>query len=250
MKTSNLARDGGVIRNAMRNRRAYLSVPTLGSLSRPRRRLGTCILASALLVSIIALAWNGQPAKAKSIPMFIPNQYGQSPGTRALEPLDFQKTDGAGCRATGEACFLGIDPDVYQMPLFGEYIQSGDRLICATRNWSSYPAEAFNIDFMRAFWPQIPPQDQAATEGAAFFFVTTHWGPPNAPAADLSEVVTPSHFANEVFKSLEGRTVRIEFEVPKTDFETLGWRPTSLLFSVPPDSAPTMPHKLRGWYIR
>jgi len=88
MKTSNLARDGGVNRNAMRNRRTYLSVPTPASLNGPRRRLGIYILASALLVSIIALAWNGQPAKAKSIPMFIANQYRQSPGTRALEPLD------------------------------------------------------------------------------------------------------------------------------------------------------------------
>ncbi len=31
------------------------------------------------------------------------------------------------CRPTGERCFLGIDPDVYQMPLFGESIQSDDR---------------------------------------------------------------------------------------------------------------------------
>src|SRR5262249_45189681 len=30
------------------------------------------------------------------------------------------------CRATGQPCFLGIDPDIYQMPLTGEIIQSGD----------------------------------------------------------------------------------------------------------------------------
>ena len=174
----------------------------------------------------------------------------QSPGTRAIGPSGGQKADRPACRTTGEACFLGIDPDVYQMPLFGEYIQSGDRLICATRNWSAYPPEAFNIDFMRAFWPQIPPQDQAATEGAAFFFVTTHWGPPNAPAADLSDVATPADFADEVFSSLQGRTVRIEFEVPKTDFEALGWLPTYLPVLLPPDLAPMVPHKLRGWYIK
>lgn len=174
----------------------------------------------------------------------------QSPGTQAIGPSSGQKADGPACRATGEACFLGIDPDVYQMPLFGEYIQSDDRLICATRNWSAYPPEAFNIDFMRAFWPQIPPQDQAATEGAAFFFVTTHWGPPNAPATDLSDVATPADFADEVFSSLQGRTVRIEFEVPKTDFEVLGWLPTYLPVQLPPDPAPMVPHKLRGWYIK
>ena len=118
----------------------------------------------------------------------------QSSVTSTIGPSAVQKADRAPCHATGTACFLGIDPDIYHMPLYGEYIQSGDRLICATRNWSSYPPEAFNIDFMRAFWPQIPPQDQAATEGAAFFYVTTHWGTPNAPAADLSEVATPADF--------------------------------------------------------
>ena len=173
-----------------------------------------------------------------------------SMNTRELAPLGVQNSGRPGCRATGEDCFLGIDPDVYQMPLLGEYIQSGDRLTCATRSWSPYPPEAFNIDFMRAFWPQIPPQDQATTEGAAFFFVTTHWGPPNAPAADLSEVATPADFADEVFSSLQRRTVRIEFEVPKTDFEVLGWRPTYLPVLVPPDLAPMTPHKLRGWYIK
>ncbi len=175
---------------------------------------------------------------------------GQSSGTQVLGTLGVQKADRSGCRATGTACFLGIDPDIYHMPLYGEYIQTGDRLICATRNWSPFPPEAFNIDFMRAFWPQIPPQDQAATEGAAFFFVTTHWGPPNAPAADLSDVATPASFADEVFSNLQRRTFRIEFEVPKTDFEVLGWRPTFLPVSVPPDPAPGVPHKLRGWYIK
>jgi hypothetical protein len=37
------------------------------------------------------------------------------------------------CHATGQPCFLGVDPDIYQMPLFGEIIQSGDRQICATK---------------------------------------------------------------------------------------------------------------------
>jgi len=174
----------------------------------------------------------------------------QSSGSATIGPSAAEKTDCPTCRATGTACFLGFDPDIYHMPLYGEYIQSGDRLICATRNWSPYPPEAFNIDFMRAFWPQIPPQDQAATEGAAFFFVTTHWGPPNVPAADLSDVATPANFPDEVFSSLQRRTFRIEFEVPKTDFEVLGWHPTYLPFSVPPDPAPGMPHKLRGWYIK
>ena len=114
------------------------------------RKLGA---SASLLVSILALACNGQ---AKSVPTFIVNQYAQAPETRALGPSTGE-TAARPCQATGDPCFLGIDPDVYQMPLFGEYIQSGDHLICATRNWSSYPPEAFNIDFMRAFWPQIPP---------------------------------------------------------------------------------------------
>ena len=123
----------------------------------------------------------------------------QSSGTGTIGPSTVQKAGRAPCRATGKACFLGFDPDIYHMPLYGEYIQTGDRLICATQNWSPFPPEAFTIDFMRAFWPQVPPQDQAATEGAAFFFVTTHWGPPNIPAADLSDVATPANFADEVF---------------------------------------------------
>jgi len=149
-------------------------------------------------------------------------------GAVTIRPSGVQQTDCPSCRATGTPCFLGIDPDIYHMPLSGEYIQSGDRLICATRNWSPFPPEAFTIDFMRAFWPQIPPADQAATEGAAFFFVTTHWGPPNVPAADLSDVATPANFPDEVFSGLQRRTFRIEFEVPKTDFEVLGWNPTYL----------------------
>jgi hypothetical protein len=113
------------------------------------------------------------------------------------------------CRPTGESCFLGIDPDVYQMPLFGESIQSGDRFICATRNWSAFPPGAFDLDFMRHFWSLMAPHDQAAAEAAAFFFVTTHWGPPSVPPADLSEVATPQAFAAEVFGTLEERTYRI-----------------------------------------
>jgi pimeloyl-ACP methyl ester carboxylesterase len=154
------------------------------------------------------------------------------------------------CRPTGQACSLGIDPDVYQMPLLGEFIQSGERLICATRNWSTHPSEIFGIDFMRAFWSLLTPQNQVAAEAAAFFFVTTHWGPPNAPAVDLSDVATPAAFPGEVFSSLEKRTVRIEFDVPKTDFERLGWSPAQLPVSLPPDPAPHVPHKLRGWYIK
>ena len=106
-------------------------------------------------------------------------------------------------------------PRHLQMPLSVNTSRAAIDLICATRNWSSYPPEAFNIDFMRAFWPMLTPQDQAATEATAFFFVTTHWGPPNAPAADLSHVATPADFPDEVFSSLEARTTRIEFEVPK-----------------------------------
>ena len=143
----------------------------------------------------------------------------QTSGTRALGPLSSEEGHRAPCRATGTICFLGIDPDIYHMPLYGEYIQSGDRLICATRNWSSFPPEAFSIDFLRHFSTQMTSQDQAATEATAFFFITTHWGPPTAPAADLSFVATPAHFPDEVFRFLERRTFRIEFEVPKTDFE-------------------------------
>ena len=171
-------------------------------------------------------------------------------GTREIGPLGGQKTGSAACRATGEACFLGIDPDIYRMPLLGQYVQSGDRKICATRNWSSFPPEAFSIDFLRHFWAQMTPQDQAATDASAFFFITTHWGPPAAPAADLSLVSTPAHFPDEVFSILEKRTFRIEFEVPKTDFEKLGWQPAFLPVSIPPDPSPTEPLKLRGWYIK
>src|SRR5713101_4579895 len=38
------------------------------------------------------------------------------------------------CRATGQPCFLGVDPDIFHMPLSGEIIQSSDRQICATRS--------------------------------------------------------------------------------------------------------------------
>lgn len=174
----------------------------------------------------------------------------QSPGIRAIGPLGSEKADRAPCRATGDTCFLGIDPDIYQMPLLGQNVQSGDRLICATRNWSSFPPEAFSIDFLRYFWAQMTPQDQAATEATAFFFITTHWGPPAAPGADLSLVATPARFPDEVFRILERRAFRIEFEVPKTDFEKLGWQPAFLPVSIPPDPSPEEPLKLRGWYIK
>ena len=174
----------------------------------------------------------------------------QVPGTRVVGPLTSERADGPPCRATGEACFLGIDPDIYGMPLLGQYIQSGDRLICATQNWSSFPPETFSIDFLRHSWSLMTPPDQATTEGTAFWFLTTHWGPPDAPAADLSVVATPADFTDEVFSSLEERTFRIEFEVRKSDFEQLGWQPASLAVSVPPDPSPTAPLKLRGWYIK
>ena len=57
----------------------------------------------------------------------------QSTGNPAVGPLGAQKTVRAPCRATGTVCFLGIDPDIYHMPLYGEYIQANDGLICATR---------------------------------------------------------------------------------------------------------------------
>jgi hypothetical protein len=155
------------------------------------------------------------------------------------------------CIATGESCFLGIDPDIYHMPLFGEIIQRGDERICATTNWSPFPPEAFDIDFMRNFWVVEMDQTQKAeAEAAALFFVTTHWGPPAVPAADLADVATPSDFPDELFSSLDERTTRIEFEVPKTDFEKMGWVPTYVPITVPPDANPDVPLKLRGWYIR
>ena len=155
------------------------------------------------------------------------------------------------CIDTGEPCFLGIDPDIYQLPLFGTYIQSGDERICATTNWSSLPPKAFTIDLMRYFWAfQMDPAQQAETEAASFFFVTTHWGPPFAPAADLAEVATPGEFSDEVFSSLDARTTRIEFEVPKSDFQKLGWAATHVPLSIPADPNPDMPLKLRGWYIK
>jgi pimeloyl-ACP methyl ester carboxylesterase len=155
------------------------------------------------------------------------------------------------CRATGQPCFLGIDPDIYHMPLSGEIIQSGDRQICATTSGPPpLPPEAFSIDFMRTFWTTLNASDQTNAEGASYVFTTTHWGPPAAPASDLSAVATPSDFPDEVFSSLQSRTARIEFEVPKTDFEKLGFQPTHLPVSIPPDPNPDVPLKLRGWYIK
>lgn len=154
------------------------------------------------------------------------------------------------CYATGKSCSLGIDPDVYRMPLTGEFMQSGNRRICATKNWSAYPPEAFDIDFLRAFWQSLPDATQQATEAAAFGFVTTHWGPPDVQPADLEEVKTPEAFPHEMFSSLSSRTVRVEFEVPKTDFERLGWVPRHLPVRVEPDLAPETPLKLRGLYIK
>src|SRR5262245_43084531 len=154
------------------------------------------------------------------------------------------------CYATGESCSLGIDPDVYRMPLTGEFMQHGSRRICATKNWSPLPPETFDLDFLRGFWPSLPDATQQVTEAAAFGFVTTHWGPPDAPPADLAEVATPSAFPEEVFRSLSSRTTRVEFEVPKGDCERLGWAPRHLPVSIEPDPAPETPLRLRGWYIK
>jgi pimeloyl-ACP methyl ester carboxylesterase len=154
------------------------------------------------------------------------------------------------CYPTGDICSLGIDPDIYRMPLIGEYIQSGDRRICATKSWSALPPEAFDIDFLRRVWPSLPPGDQQATEAAAFSFVITHAGPPDAPAADLSNVRTPADFPDEVFRILASRTARVEFEVPKTDFQKLGWVPAHLPVTIGADPAPRTPLRLRGWYIK
>jgi pimeloyl-ACP methyl ester carboxylesterase len=158
-------------------------------------------------------------------------------------------TSGA-CYATGESCSLGLDPDVYRMPLTGEFIQTGDRRICATKNWSELPPEVFDLDFLRAVWPSLPDATQQVTEAAAFGFVTTHWGPPDIPPADLGKLAKPSAFPNEVFSSLAPRTARVEFEVPKTDFERLGWVPRHVPVSIEPDPAPETPLRLRGWYIK
>jgi len=155
------------------------------------------------------------------------------------------------CRATGQPCSLGIDPDIFHMPLTGEIIQSGDRQICVTKSGPPpLPPESFGIDFMRSFWTALSPSDQANVEGGSAVFVTTHWGPPAVPPADLSSVATPADFPDEVFSSLARRTTRMEFEVPKTDFEKLGWRPIYLPMSIPPDPNPNVPLKLRGWYIK
>jgi pimeloyl-ACP methyl ester carboxylesterase len=136
------------------------------------------------------------------------------------------------------------------MPLTGEYIQTAHRRICATKTWSAFPPEAFDINFLRGFWPSVPATSQQATEEAAFFFITTHWGPPDAAPADLNDVKTPADFPDEVFSSLASRTTRLEFEVPKSDFQKLGWTPAHLPVSIPADPAPDTPLKLRGWYIK
>lgn len=170
----------------------------------------------------------------------------------ALSFSGFALADGKNaCVATGDTCFLGIDPDIYQMPLFGEYIQDGNELICATTNWAPFPPEAFGIDFMRNFWAtQLDQLAQAETEAAAYGFVASHWGQPAAPVTDLSEMATPGDFPFEVVSSLEPRTWRIEFEVPKTDFEKLGWTAKWVPLVIPPDASPNVPVKLRGWYIK
>jgi pimeloyl-ACP methyl ester carboxylesterase len=172
----------------------------------------------------------------------------QPENSRRHEQLNLIQS--AACQSTGETCFLGIDPDVYQMPLIGESIKTKNGLICATKNWSPYPPELFTIEFMRQFWMQMTPADQARIEAAANYFVFTHWGSPAVPATDISEVAEPSFFAEEVFAYLACRTYRIEFEVPKTDFELIGWNPKYLSFNYPPDPLPLVPHKLRGWYIK
>jgi pimeloyl-ACP methyl ester carboxylesterase len=157
------------------------------------------------------------------------------------------------CYATGESCFLGIDPDIYHMPLTGEYIQTRSGRICATANWSQsqFPPEAFDFDFIRASWSSLPASQQRAVEAAAFGIGTTHWGPPDAPPSDLTGVRVPADFAGEVFASLVARALRVEFEVPKTDFQRLGWTPELLPgASIPPDPAPEAPVRLRGWYIK
>jgi pimeloyl-ACP methyl ester carboxylesterase len=155
------------------------------------------------------------------------------------------------CRATGQPCSLSVDPDIFHMPLPGEIVQSGDRQICATRSGPpTLPPENFGIDFMRDFWSTLNESDQTNVEGASYVFITTHWGPPAAPSSDLSGVATPADFPDEVFTSLQSRTARIEFEVPKSDFEKLGWQPAHLSIAIPPDPNPNVPLKLRGWYIK
>ncbi len=162
----------------------------------------------------------------------------------------FTSQNGKPCRLTGEPCFQGIDPDIYQMPLFGVSIESAGERLCATTNWSSLPPEAFDIDFMRFWASQLNANQQAQIEAAGVYFVTTHWGPLATPPQDLADVATPASFVDEVFSSLESRTYRIEFEVPKTDFEKLGWIPKYLAVRIPPDPRPDVPLKLRGWYIK
>ena len=73
----------------------------------------------------------------------------QSPESQTIRTLGGEKLGHPACRATGDVCFLGIAPDIYRMPLPGEYVQTSGGLICATRNWSSFPPEAFGIDFLR-----------------------------------------------------------------------------------------------------
>jgi hypothetical protein len=193
-----------------------------------------------LLIPLVGL---GLPAGAMA-------QAGQPDRTAWHGPAGNPVPHARACRATGDPCFLGIDPDRYGMPLFGEYIERDGERVCATRSWTTLPPEIFDLEFMRAFWSSVPLADQPQVEAAAFFFVTTHWGPPAAPPADLHDVITPAYFADEVFSSLEPRTTRIEFEVPKSDFERLGWQPEHLPIVVPPDPDPDSPWKLRGWYIR
>ena len=103
---------------------------------------------------------------------------------------------------------------------------------------------------MRAFWAGMTAQQQAETEAAAFYFVTTHSGLPAVPAVDLADFAIPGDFPGEVISSLDSRTTRIELEVPKTDLEKLGWDPTYFPNSIRPDPDSDVPLKLRGCYIK
>jgi pimeloyl-ACP methyl ester carboxylesterase len=187
----------------------------------------------------------------KAIPLFLIPLALAVGASAPLDSITRMQEPRQQCSVTGQTCDLGIDPDIYAMPLYGEIIQSGDRQICATKSGPpALPPEDFGIDFMRGFWTTLDASDQANAEGAAYVFVTTHWGPPAAPPSDLSAVATPADFPGEVFSSLQSRTARIEFEVPKSDFEKLGYQPAHIPISIPPDPNPNVPLKLRGWYIR
>ena len=170
----------------------------------------------------------------------------QSLGDQAIEPLSSGKADCPGCRATGAGCFLGIDPDIYGMPLVGQYIQSGDRVICATQNWSRFPPEAFSIDFLRQFWFLMTPQDHATTEPPLSSLSRPTEALPTLRRRTSAPSRRPRTSRTRSFASSKGARSGSSSSCQKRISEA-GLAAGIAAGCHSPDYAPTAPHKLRGF---